>query len=172
MGVIYHHQHIGQMAILNPMYMVPPTPAVQFVDDKAPMPMEYMMNAFMMAMHLSTLQVNQVNAMAAFQAAMNQPLPPAAPPINVNLPQCNARPNPPAAFTGKNSAATCHFLMEVNTFANITPFTSLVTHMQWTLFLCEEDTKSWHDQQLTVLNTQPQPAWATTWPTFQAHFEA
>jgi hypothetical protein len=62
--------------------------------------------------------------------------------------------------------------MEVNTFTNITPFTSPVVQMQWTLLLCEEETKSWHNQQLMVLNVQPQPAWAATWATFQAHFEA
>jgi hypothetical protein len=44
--------------------------------------------------------------------------------------------------------------------------------MQWTLLLCEEETKSWQDQQLMALSVQPHPPLATTWATFQAHFEA
>jgi hypothetical protein len=143
--MIYHHQHVNQMAILDPTYVVPPIIVVHFADNDNPTPMELMKNAFGMATHLHTLQLNQANAMAAFQATMNQAQapPPVAPPINVQLPQHNARLNPPAAFMGKDSVAAQHFLMEVNTYANIAPFTTPVVQMQWTLLLCEEDTKSW-----------------------------
>jgi hypothetical protein len=88
--MIYHHQVVGQMAILDQNYVVPPLPAIQFADLDNPTEIEIMVAVLALATHLSNLQVDQVNALAAFQAAMNQPLPPAAPLINVQLPQCNA----------------------------------------------------------------------------------
>jgi hypothetical protein len=93
-GMVFHHQHVGQMAILNPAYIATPILTTPFTDNDNMTPMEILTNAFNLAMHLHNIQMNQANTMAAFQAAMHQPLPPPpAPPVNVPLPQQDARPN-------------------------------------------------------------------------------
>jgi hypothetical protein len=84
----------------------------------------------------------------------------------------NPKPEKPANFEGKNSAAAQHFICECANYACISPFVDEQSQIQWALQMMRGGASQWQDDQMDGYDVFPVTPHLLGWDDFMTEFKA